>query len=272
MQPNLFFVLGLPKSGTTWLQHLLNSHPNVSCRGEGKFHRFAEALLRMSVEHNEALAVLDKVYGFDFPQFSDQEISELFRVFVILRMRSHPAPGKTDLQWIGEKDPEHAVNAKTMMSLFPGAPFIHLIRDPRDRAISVRFQMQIHKKNVKHYEWSERQLHDAAHWSKTIAAVRENAKGRRYHELRYEDLLDRPHETLAKVFAFLGVDTAPVASCIEAASFEKLSGGRKPGQEDQTSFFRKGIKGDWKNHMDAEQERAFVAAAGGLMAELGYTA
>jgi len=73
MQPNLFFVLGLPKSGTTWLQHLLNSHPNVSCRGEGKFHRFAEALLRMSVEHNEALAVLDKVYGFDFPQFSDQE-------------------------------------------------------------------------------------------------------------------------------------------------------------------------------------------------------
>ena len=49
-------------------------------------------------------------------------------------------------------------------------------------------------------------------------------------------------------------------------------GGRKPGQEDQTSFFRKGIKGDWKNHMDAEQERAFVAAAGGLMAELGYTA
>ena len=42
MQPNLFFVLGAPKSGTTWLQYLLNAHPNISCRGEGLFHRFGK--------------------------------------------------------------------------------------------------------------------------------------------------------------------------------------------------------------------------------------
>ena len=44
----------------------------------------------------------------------------------------------------------------------------------------------------------------------------------------------------------------------------------EPGQEDLASFYRKGVQGDWRNHMDAEQERAFIAATGGLMADLGY--
>ena len=33
----LFFVGGAPRSGTTWLQQLLNAHPDCSCRGEGLF-------------------------------------------------------------------------------------------------------------------------------------------------------------------------------------------------------------------------------------------
>src|ERR1700735_4204914 len=33
----LFFVGGAPKSGTTWLQILLDQHPAISCSGEGHF-------------------------------------------------------------------------------------------------------------------------------------------------------------------------------------------------------------------------------------------
>jgi hypothetical protein len=191
---------------------------------------------------------------------------------VVLRLRNNPSPGKTDLQWIGEKDPAHTLRPKLMMSLFSPARFVHIIRDPRDSEISLRFQVKRADTSLPE-NWQRESLKFAKIWADKITDVRASAKQHphvRYHELRYEDLLDRPHETLAAVFNFLDVDTAPVPACIEAASFEKLSGGRKPGQEDQSSFFRKGIKGDWRNHMDAEFERAFVAATGGLMAELGY--
>ena len=33
----LFFVGGAPRSGTTWLQQLLDCHPDICCRGEGLF-------------------------------------------------------------------------------------------------------------------------------------------------------------------------------------------------------------------------------------------
>src|SRR5215207_9094047 len=33
----VFFVLGQQKSGTTWLMRMLDSHPEILCRGEGRF-------------------------------------------------------------------------------------------------------------------------------------------------------------------------------------------------------------------------------------------
>ncbi|HHK60721.1 MAG TPA: tetratricopeptide repeat protein, partial [Desulfobacterales bacterium] len=30
----IFFIVGMPKSGTTWLYHLLNAHPSLACAAE----------------------------------------------------------------------------------------------------------------------------------------------------------------------------------------------------------------------------------------------
>ena len=37
LERQLFFVAGLGKSGTTWLELILNAHPDVCCHGEGHF-------------------------------------------------------------------------------------------------------------------------------------------------------------------------------------------------------------------------------------------
>ena len=52
-------------------------------------------------------------------------------------------------------------------------------------------------------------------------------------------------------------------------SFEQKSG-RKPGQEDQKSFARKGVSGDWRNKFTPEHKARFKEIAGDLLIELGY--
>jgi hypothetical protein len=61
-----------------------------------------------------------------------------------------------------------------------------------------------------------------------------------------------------------------VESCVGSASFEKLSRGRERGQEDPSSFYRKGVAGDWKNHFSKEDRRVFKEEAGELLIRLGY--
>ncbi len=49
--PLLFFGGGAPRSGTTWLQQILNAHPDISCMGEGLFERhLAGPIDRMMAE------------------------------------------------------------------------------------------------------------------------------------------------------------------------------------------------------------------------------
>ncbi len=95
--------------------------------------------------------------------------------------------------------------------------------------------------------------------------------GTNYREVRYEDLLEKPEEEVKGLLEFLGADADEriVRQCVSAASFERLAGGRKRGQE-AASFFRKGIAGDWKNVFTEQDKQDFKAVAGDLLIELGY--
>jgi hypothetical protein len=71
---------------------------------------------------------------------------------------------------------------------------------------------------------------------------------------------------------FLGGDTSTevVRRRVEAASFEDSTKGRTRGEEDSTSFFRKGIAGDWRNVFTKQHKAIFKEYAGELLVELGY--
>jgi hypothetical protein len=76
----LFFVGGAPRSGTTWLQSLLDSHPEISCRGEGLFMKHpAEPLDTMMAARHQALAakntsVFRHSEGYKLPEPDDGEL------------------------------------------------------------------------------------------------------------------------------------------------------------------------------------------------------
>jgi hypothetical protein len=57
---------------------------------------------------------------------------------------------------------------------------------------------------------------------------------------------------------------------VEMKSFKKLSGGRKRGEEDASSHFRKGQPGDWANHFASEHKAAFKERFNHVLVKLGY--
>jgi len=174
---------------------------------------------------------------------------------------------------------------------------IHIIRDGRDSAVSAVYHswnfgkrqgVRISAKREAYHEDAGelREMHEslfagnslrrlAAEWDARVGRTIEDGPtllGDNYAEVRYEDLLVRPEEEMARLLGFLGAETGEetVRHCVNSASFEKLSKGRRRSEEDPTSFFRKGVAGDWKNVFSARDKQVFKEVAGGLLVRLGY--
>ncbi len=88
----------------------------------------------------------------------------------------------------------------------------------------------------------------------------------------YEQLLEDPSGALAPVLEALTgeeVNAERLAATVHKFSFEQQTG-RKRGAEDRTSFIRKGIAGDWRNHFNREAGRVFDERFGETLVRLGY--
>jgi hypothetical protein len=91
--------------------------------------------------------------------------------------------------------------------------------------------------------------------------------------IRYEELLHRDLELLTKALLVdcgLPIKKSVLQEAVLACRFEKISGGRKPGQEDINSHFRKGIAGDWKNQFTPRIKAIFKERFGEALLICGY--
>ena len=277
--PTLFFIGGMVKSGTTWLRLLLDAHPAINCQGEGHFFTSLMPRLRSALrDHNKFVNEKNKTIfsGFDgFPLFSERHLKQLLTaaIALILSERGGGAP------IIGEKTPDNVLHFPALAAMFPTARFITITRDGRDCAVSAWFH------NLRLDEAFVRETFPtfadfagvfAKDWVRSIEAGEKFAAAapERGLCLSYEALSRAPHDEFARVLRFLGAgsDPATVAACVEAASFDRLSGGRAPGQEDRSSHFRLGVAGAWRKQFDAPALRAFDAVAGDVLRRVGYEA
>jgi hypothetical protein len=277
MNQSPFFLTGAPKSGTTWLGKLLDAHPEISCRGEACVHHFGLRLVEACKSYNELLFKRREVItdSNDFPQLERPDVMVLMRTFIELRMQVIADPAKPRLRFLGEKDPEHAMHIPNLDKLFPESRIIHIIRDGRGVFISAwHHNVRTKDANLKQLGFDDFLEITAREWAERVRRARASGSqlGDRYFEVRYEDLVADPAAWMARALAFLGADSSQsvVQACIESASFEKLSQGRKAGEEDRASFFRKGDPDDWRSQLTAPQIQRFDALSGGLLAELGY--
>lgn len=277
MEAPYFFVLGLPKSGTTWVQKALDSHPQLMCRGEGKFMVFRKQLSKAAVKYSDYLTGHQKkVFGEEFfPPLSRAEFDRIYRGFIEARLIGEGVPA--GVRRIGNKDPEHGMVLSDLAQHFPDAAFIHVIRDPRDIAVSTWHHMRRTEPGFVETigDFPAFAEQNVKEWRVYVSSVRKVSaeKGLDYLEVRYEDLHADGPRRLGGVFERLGVDAGDALVCdsLEAASFERASGGRPRGQADPGSFYRKGETGDWRNHMNPDLSERLLKLTEGLAGDLGYS-
>jgi hypothetical protein len=293
----VFFVVGNQKSGTTWLMRMLDAHPEILCKGEGRF--FGGSWRQKSLKQGDRMrpasslynAVLDAEYlrlwiersVWSRNDSADEHLDNLTRMAIDYFLGGELL--KSGKRVVGDKSPLLTPETiREISAIYPEAKVIHIIRDGRDVAVSAAHHARNFGRARKRSEPSETeesvfpegQLEKlAAEWASRVGKTVEDGPellGKNYTEVRYEDLLHMPEAEVQRLLAFLAVDSDEnsVTRCIDVASFEKLSKGRKRGEEDPSSFFRKGVAGDWKHVFTHGEREIFDNEAGELLVTLGY--
>ena len=96
------------------------------------------------------------------------------------------------------------------------------------------------------------------------------------HKVKYEQMLSDIDAVMQDIIAFLDMKVEPAAikKSIKKNTFQKLSGGRKSGDQDKQSFYRKGVAGDWKEYFDKDLldyfKKVHARRWNKLLVDLGY--
>lgn len=107
----------------------------------------------------------------------------------------------------GWKNPTSMYYLPFLLSIFPDLKFIHVVRDGRDSATSKNSrQFNIIYKNE--HDFSSNGQGKASLWADANCTVADYAAlnlFQNYHLLKYEDLCQKPHETISELLRFIEV-------------------------------------------------------------------
>jgi hypothetical protein len=150
-----------------------------------------------------------------------------------------------------EKTPMYVHHLTLLGQAFPGARFIHVIRDGRACAASF------------HRRWKFNPVRTMVRWKQAVReGMRQGASlGSRYVEVRYEDLTNNPESTLRRLLAFLDLPFEPavlVSSRSDADASTSHSASIVRNTRRAEEYFQRRVA------------KRIEAVAGRLLWDLGY--
>ena len=219
---NAVFIVGMPRSGTTLLEAMLDRHPDITGRGEMNFLDHFAGQRQASGPFTDAQRL----------EFADT-------LWTQMRLDG------PDAGYYVDKNPLNFRYLDTAFELLPTARVLHLTRDGRDTCLSCFFQLFQHEDAAFSYDLDSlvafysgyRRL--MAHWQELY--------GDRILEVRYDDLVNSGNEVLARVLEFLGAGwddavTRPASNDAKIVRTASVWQARQP-------VYSRSV-GRWRNYYD----------------------
>lgn len=265
---DLLFIVGCPRSGTTWLQLLLAQHPAVATINETHlFEHFVGPALDRWDELAEGPRELGIASVMERGEFVERQ-----RAFAREVYDRVAGPGT---RLVVDKTPDHALWLDAVSTCFPGARLLHLVRDPRDVAASLLAAGSSWGRG-----WAPGTAFEAAWtWCEHVRAARgaeTETSAAAYRELRYEDLYERPERELTELLDWLSLEVPPdfVAEAVRETSVDRMRSGETDAPWDLDAepegFVRKGGTGNWRDELSRSQAAVVEYVCSDLMPAFGY--
>lgn len=274
--PKIILVVGVPRSGTTWMSALLAQCPGVVALQQAAFFEalvplqewwessggYGKRAIKLASggdaapEPGEAVYVGDELSPEDF----DRALGEVARKVFCTISAAHDDADAVVLQ-----TPENLLLWRLVLRLVPDAHFVHVIRDPRAVLASQRAAVK---------GWAAGQLDAdpesvACSWKAYLDAAEQlRASGARYWQVRYEDLSVDPEARLSELLDWLELRVSPesVHSAVERCSLDRM----KKSDMGPKGFVRHGLPQGWRDELGSGAIQLVEYFAGERMRTLGY--
>ncbi|MFC1589231.1 sulfotransferase [Pseudomonadota bacterium] len=182
------FIVGMPRSGTSLIEQILDSHIDITGAGE------LTDIENISVEISNTINS-DK----GFPQCFREVTSEILDRYAE-KYLDKLSSISTETRYVTDKMPQNFIHLGLISLMFPKAKIIHCVRNPIDTCLSIYFQQfneshkyATHLEDIAHYYKEYRRLMN--HWKMVLPLT--------IHDVNYDELVNSPEAHIRDLLNFL---------------------------------------------------------------------
>ncbi|WP_281560561.1 sulfotransferase [Thalassomonas sp. RHCl1] len=171
--------------------------------------------------------------------------------------------------WV-DSTPSNVFHIDEIIATFPEAKIVHVIRDGRDAALSIR---KLGWHGCKSADKTQCLLYAALNWQEAVVQGRKAGKRYpdQYMELHYETLVNEPGKTLSRLSSFTGINfSEQQLQNVRFGSLKTANSEVMSAQESAKGGLINTAVGRWKELLSDEEIKLLTGAIGHTLKSLGY--
>ena len=283
LEERLVWIMGSPRTGSTWILNLLGWLTNAPMIDEPLIGtHLATSVAAITGRPGKGTDDLITDVSRERPDyfFSDAHADAWVPALrdLMLRRFGSGLPAERDHRLVFVKEPHGSLGAPILLRCLPTSRLLYLVRDGRDVVDSIldgidggwiadSFGLDVDQYGGRKGLLATR----AEQWTRDMAGVQaayDQHDPSRRMMLRYEDMLADPVEQLARVLDWLGrpQEREQIQAVVDRLSSDNVPAeSRGPGK-----FVRAATSGLWRSHFDEGEQALLNEIMAPTLARLGY--